>query len=128
MGAEILGRERQAHLLFKQVAVDGDLPSGDEVLAAIEEERDRPALHARGLDREIDLELPATEGKIRSAELGDTHIGETLRGTDADGKDGHRERRHSIQRFLVAVGDAVAEHQNRGLRRAVARGGLQQFD
>ncbi len=114
--------------MLELIAVDGDGPGGNEIFAAIEKQRDCLALHAGGLDREVDLELAAAKSKLGRAEFRNPHVAKALGLTDANGKHGHRERSHAVERLSIAVSDAVAEEQNRGLRRAVARGGLQQFD
>ena len=100
MGTEILWREAQRDLLLERIGVDGDRARGDDILAAVEEERHRFAFHARSLNRQIDFELTAAKGEFRRADLGDAHVGEAFGLADADGEHRHRQRRAAVQSFL----------------------------
>ena len=122
------GREAQRDLLLERIAIDGHRAGGDDILAAVEEERHRLAFHARSLNRQIDFELTAAKGELRRADFGDAHVGESLGLADADGEHRHRQRRAAVQSLFVAVGDTVGENDDaRRCRVAVARRGLQQF-
>ncbi len=121
VSAQIFRREAERDFLLERVGVDGDGASRDEIFAAIEIQRHGSALHARGLDREIDLEFAAAKSELRRAELGDAHVGKTFGVADADRKYRHRQRRRAIDRLSLTVGDAVAENDDAGLRAALSR-------
>ena len=128
MGAQFFRREAEGHFLLEGIGVDGDGAGGDEIFPAVEKERHGFALHAEGLNRQVDFEFAAAKGELRRAELGDAHVGKAFGFADADGENRHGEWRHAIERFHFAVGDAVAENDDAGARGTVARGALQQLD
>src|SRR5207249_8656285 len=87
VGPELFGVEAEGDFLLEGIRVDGHGTAGDQVLAAIEVERNAFAFEAVNLDREIDLEFAPAKREFRRPHLGDAHIGEAFRLAHAHGKD-----------------------------------------
>src|SRR5262245_35353793 len=124
MGADFLRCEAEGNLLLEGISIDTDGTAGDQVLTAIKIQRECFALETIGLNRQIEFQLPSTEGELWNPEIGDANVGKALRIAHANGENGHGKGLGFLQSFSVAVGNAVAEKKDAGLFPRFLRGGL----
>src|SRR5262245_5489304 len=67
VGADFLRREAEGNFLLEGISIDADGTAGDQVLTAIKIQRECFALETIGLNRQIEFQLPSTEGEIGRA-------------------------------------------------------------
>ena len=87
VSAQVFGSEAERDLLLEGVGIHADGPAGDEIPSAIERERERFALKAGRLYRQIDFKFASTKSELRRPHVGNARIGETLALA-------HRDRKH----------------------------------
>ena len=127
MSADFLGREAEGDFLLEGVGIDTNGTAGDQVLTAVEVQREGLAFETVGLNRQIEFHLASAESELRGSEIGDPNVGEALCIAHADGEDGHGQGLCSFQSLPIAVGNAVAEKEDAGLFPGFPRGGLKHF-
>ena len=117
---DLFRREAECDFLFEGIGVDGDGAVVMRFLPRLKNSGTVLPFMPESLQGQIEFEFTAAKGEFRRAELGDAHVGEAFGFADADGEDRHGDG-GAIERFHFAVGDAVAENDDAGLRAAPSR-------
>ena len=112
MGADLLGSVAEGHPLGKGVLIDVNGAAGEQVLTAVEINRDGFAGQAIGFDGEIHFDLSAAKGEFRNSNIGDADVDKPLALSDPDREDWQRKGVRIFHGFDFPVGDPIREEKD----------------